>query len=335
MAMQSPLLRLKQDFQLSIICLMGLLAVFGITPYAIYRLSEGNYSVAALDCLVVASAVWAVRYAWLTGNTKRPGIYLAVILSLCATMITLRLGVNGLFWVYPLIVFNFFMAPPMLALGTMLMVLSVLTVHDFLVPGSVADSRYQLLSFLVTSAMASCLTFIFAQRTRSQHVQLKKWANFDALTGARNRRSMTLELERAVRQQKNGQEWGVLLMDLDHFKVINDTHGHQVGDQVLQDFAALVRQNSRREDALYRLGGEEFLLLLPGVNDHSLRKVGEHLVSEVNKQLRSPGGTVSVSIGGAKLLEGEDWETWLSRADQYLYQAKRSGRNRYAMAETD
>jgi diguanylate cyclase (GGDEF)-like protein len=117
-------------------------------------------------------------------------------------------------------------------------------------------------------------------------------------------------------------------MDLDHFKQVNDRFGHHVGDQVLVAFAELIKRSSRKEDRLFRFGGEEFLLLLRDTEVNGLHTAAEHLLNRVAENLESPAGKVTVSIGGAMLRSGEHWESWLQRADECLYQAKSAGRNR-------
>ena len=154
--------RLRNDFQLSIITLMGVIGVLGISPYAFYRLLHGNLLVGIADSVIVLSTLSAVAYAWRTGDTEKPGIYLAAVFSVGATLIAINLGVNGLFWIYPLILFNFFMVSPGKAIAATLLVLLGLVAHALWVPGSVFESQYQMVSFLVTNAMAGILTFIFA-----------------------------------------------------------------------------------------------------------------------------------------------------------------------------
>lgn len=321
--------RLREDFQLSIITLMGLFGVMGISPYAVYRLFSGNYLVAIADTVIVLSTLFAVLYAWFTRDTVKPGIYLAAVFSISATLIVINLGVNGLFWIYPLILFNFFMVSPGKALLATVLVLASLVAHALLVPGSVFDSHYQMVSFLVTAAMASILSFIFAFRTRNQRDQLQLLATHDPLTGARNRRAMNEELKIAMSShRRHNDNFGVLVMDLDHFKQVNDRFGHHVGDQVLVAFAELIKRSSRKEDRLFRFGGEEFLLLLRDTDANGLRTAAEHLLSRVAENLESPAGKVTVSIGGAMLRSGEHWESWLQRGDACLYQAKSAGRNR-------
>lgn len=326
--------RLRKDFQLSIITLMGLFGVLGISPYAVYRLLNGNYLVGIADTIIVFSTLAAVLYAWITSDTIKPGICLAAVFSVSATLIAINLGVNGLFWIYPLILFNFFMVTPGKALLATSLVLVSLVSHALLVPGSVFESHYQMVSFLVTCMMASVLSFIFAFRTRTQRDQLQLLAIHDPLTGARNRRAMNEELKIAMAShRRHSDSYGLLVMDLDHFKQINDRFGHHVGDQVLVAFVELIKRCSRKQDQLFRFGGEEFLLLLPNTEVEGLRAAAQNLLGRVANELQSPGGAVTVSIGGAILHGGEHWESWLQRADECLYRAKSEGRNRAVIAE--
>lgn len=326
--------RLRSDFQLSIITLMCLLGVIGISPYAVYRLAQGNYVVGVADVIIVLSAISTTIYAWRTGDTVKPGIYASLILAAAATLIAIRLGVNGLFWIYPLFLFNFFMVSPGKALSATVMVMIGLVGYTLTVPGTVFESHYQMISFLVTSMTASVLTFIFASRTRNQRDKLQLLSVQDPLTGARNRRAMNEELQIAsASQRRHGDQYAVLVMDLDSFKQINDTYGHQAGDQVLIDFVELIKTHSRKEDRLFRFGGEEFLLLLPNTDQSNLQTVASNLQQEIAQQLKSPGGPVTMSSGGAILQRGEHWESMLQRADQRLYQAKSAGRNRAVVAD--
>lgn len=323
------LARLRKDFQLSIITLMGFFGVLGISPYAVYRLSQGNYAVGIADTIIVMSTLFAMGYAWKTGDTRKPGLCLMVVASLCATLIVIKLGINGLFWIYPLILLNFFMVPPLLALLATAAVLVALVVYSRLIPGTVFESDYQMLSFIVTAMLSSTLSFIFAQRANFQRKQLQSWATRDALTGARNRRVMDQELKIAVANKRRHQiNSAVLVIDMDHFKQVNDRFGHAVGDQVLVSFVELTNRCFRHEDRLFRFGGEEFLLLLCNTNEKGLRTAALQLQAQIALHLKSPGGPVTVSMGGAVLYANERWQDWLQRADHQLYEAKRAGRNR-------
>ena len=113
-----------------------------------------------------------------------------------------------------------------------------------------------------------------------------------------NRRSMDEELESAaVDAERTGASYSLVVLDLDYFKKINDSYGHSVGDEVLVDLAAVLEQH-RRADRLFRFGGEEFVLLLPGVDDVGQKRVLAHLQQIIRKYVRHPGGRVTASSGG-------------------------------------
>jgi len=326
--------RLKRNFQLSVITLMGLFGVISITPYAIFRIFTADYIVAITDTFAVISIIIAVVYAWRTNNTVKPGLYLSIIFSGAATIAIINLGINGSFWIYPLILFNFFMVSPARALTVVLSVLLCIVTYHFLYPSAVFHSHYQMLSFLVTSLLSSSLTFIFAFRSQYQRQRLQKLAAHDPLTGAYNRRVMTEQLRKAHRDyNRSGRPYGLLILDLDHFKKINDSFGHLAGDQILIDFVRIIKAAVRKDDQLFRYGGEEFALLLPNTAHDGLTTVANTLQKQILSKLHSPVSAVTASIGGAVLAPDEGWQDWLNRADKQLYMAKNSGRNRYSLAE--
>nr|WP_285899550.1 sensor domain-containing diguanylate cyclase [Pseudomonas boanensis] len=162
--------------------------------------------------------------------------------------------------------------------------------------------------------------------------KLLRLATTDPLTGALNRRAFEeraeQELQRARRQRT---ALCLALLDLDHFKRINDRHGHQTGDEVLRQFSHLCQQQARRTDLFARYGGEEFILVLPDTAAES----ATHLLERIRQtleclELQSPDGPlrVSVSIGLAALTEDQDLLGLQAAADAALYQAKERGRNR-------
>jgi diguanylate cyclase (GGDEF)-like protein len=320
--------RLRSDFQLSIVTLVGFCSVFGITPYAVYRLQERNWAVGLTDTFLVLGTSFAVIYAWRTGNTVRPGQFLALIYSLGGFLVTIKLGINGLFWLYCLVLFNFFVVPPLQSLIATLTTLVAVCVYGWIRPQDIFESHYQMMSFVVTYLLASLFAFVFAYRSRVQRRQLALLATLDPLTGIGNRRTMDEELDIAIADsQRYGISFGLLVLDLDHFKSVNDRYGHSVGDQVLIDFVRVIKSASRASDRVFRLGGEEFVLLVPKVDAAGLAGAAQHVQRSVANQLRSPGGPVTVSIGGCVLADHENRDDWLRDADVCLYQAKDAGRN--------
>ncbi|MCF7984280.1 MAG: sensor domain-containing diguanylate cyclase [Thiohalocapsa sp.] len=153
-------------------------------------------------------------------------------------------------------------------------------------------------------------------------------ARHDALTGIANRRAfgenLLMELERSARYRK---ESCLLLIDVDHFKPINDSHGHDVGDQVLQALVDVLAARLRKSDILARWGGEEFALLLPDTDTRGANLVAEALRNAVIAA-RFPGiGHITVSVGGTCLRAGDSMQTLFRRVDEALYAAKNQGRN--------
>lgn len=163
------------------------------------------------------------------------------------------------------------------------------------------------------------------------HIELARLARLvqiDPLTGSLNRRGLD---QRYQPGQPSAAPLTVAMLDLDHFKQVNDRYGHAVGDLVLRHVTAAVGQVLRADDALVRYGGEEFLLLLPGLDRERGARVAERVRAAVAAAPVSiPGGevTATVSIGVAELRPGEDRDEVIARADAALYRAKRGGRDR-------
>lgn len=164
--------------------------------------------------------------------------------------------------------------------------------------------------------------------------QLEDLVATDELTGLFNRRHFLRLASRALENMENRQAHGLALIDLDHFKRINDVHGHAAGDQVLQAFAAVASACLRQGDILARYGGEEFVLLLPDATPERLTACCERLRLAF-AEVVLVGFTIndlSLSVGMTLLQVGDDLDDALHRADQALYRAKRDGRNRCAAA---
>lgn len=150
----------------------------------------------------------------------------------------------------------------------------------------------------------------------------------DRLTGLWNRRYLerTAAAELA-RSKRHRQPLAAMLFDIDHFKDVNDTHGHLAGDAVLRELAALARGTLRTSDALVRWGGEEFLVLMPHTAHPAAAVAAENLRRTVEAHGFPAVGRVTISLGVAEALPGEDMEGFFARADAALYRAKNGGRN--------
>ncbi|WP_339939392.1 sensor domain-containing diguanylate cyclase [Undibacterium luofuense] len=157
-------------------------------------------------------------------------------------------------------------------------------------------------------------------------------ASTDVLTGISNRRAMMRNLQQQVRSAaEQKRQLHIALIDIDHFKAVNDTYGHATGDQVLIHFARTLQACIRREDACGRVGGEEFLLLLPDVGQQQALQICERLLERLRKShplAQLPAFRYSASVGMTSLQDDTDTARLLALADGALYEAKRSGRDR-------
>jgi len=198
----------------------------------------------------------------------------------------------------------------------------------FLVGGNTAGSDWTAMTLAVT--MIVVVVYTLRERADKLRRVLEGQALADPLTGLANRRSFDDELARAATTTRPGDPLALLTIDLDHFKAINDTWGHAVGDQALQAVGAAMGSVARGEDLAARLGGDEFVMLLRA-DRSGAQRVAEALRAAVGKIDSLPGGPPGLSIGIAVLPDDADTiETLVTASDAALYREKTRGRARIA-----
>jgi diguanylate cyclase (GGDEF)-like protein len=164
------------------------------------------------------------------------------------------------------------------------------------------------------------------------HREFEYIASHDSLTGTLTRRALLQAAEHEMqRWQRYGQGFSLLLLDIDHFKRINDQHGHLTGDRVLVAFAGVVQHLLRSSDRLGRYGGEEFMVLLPATDAATALAVAERMRAAVAEHPGPPGCTTSIGVTCVQARDS-NFEALIARADAALYQAKGEGRNRVVAA---
>jgi diguanylate cyclase (GGDEF)-like protein len=169
-------------------------------------------------------------------------------------------------------------------------------------------------------------------RAKAQADIMSQAASIDHLTGAANRRSISQTLQQTlVRAQGRRTDMAVILLDIDNFKRINDTYGHDVGDQVLIDVADFLRVQLRTTDTLGRWGGEEFMIVAPDTKPAAAILLAERLRLQVAEREQLQVGHVTISFGVAMATPGDTPDQLVKRADEALYRAKQNGRNRVEM----
>lgn len=188
------------------------------------------------------------------------------------------------------------------------------------------------LTYLVMEvAMLATMSGLCAIHTERQFEHLACAANTDALTGLHNRRHFNEGGQDALRGSLgNRQRLWMLMIDIDHFKAINDRFGHAEGDRILQQVSRRLSESLRSSDIIARYGGEEFGILLPDTDAVSARHIADRLLAQVASLRAGPlaDHPVTISIGAALCSDGEiDLDRFVQRADRALYQAKSNGRN--------
>ncbi|MDU0458394.1 MAG: diguanylate cyclase [Geobacteraceae bacterium] len=195
---------------------------------------------------------------------------------------------------------------------------------------------YTLLGFIVVFGTMLLILFIIARRFMREmgaaQEELEKSACTDSLTGLFNRKTAEIRFSEEIsRHSRAGEPLSCLMLDVDHFKNVNDNHGHQIGDWALVEVARVISGLSRQSDAVFRYGGEEFLVLLTNTPLQSALIIAERMrkkVEEDTANLSDGALSITISCGAAQYCDNESVENFIGRADAALYRAKATGRNR-------
>lgn len=320
--------RFRDDYQFAMIVLFGAVAATVVSGFVLYRFVYGYYFGGTVNLLIVLSFLLVLGYATGSGSTERAGRFFTVVTVLACIASTAMFGRTGILWGYVILWVNFLLTGRRFALVSNLILMTVLVIET-----SLFQSALERVTYIVTALLVTTFGFIFAERLARYQNQLETLALQDPLTFAGNRRMMRRDLTAAVSaRRRSGRHYTLILIDLDHFKRINDDFGHEVGDRALRDFADLVREHIRLEDGFYRFGGEEFVLLLPDHDPEQALDVANALHNRISGKLSYFDKTLRFSAGVAVLRDGEDWPAWLARADRAMYAAKQAGRDRVVLA---
>jgi diguanylate cyclase (GGDEF)-like protein len=304
------------------VAIVGLLilAPFSINHFIHERFFLGTGSL--LIVLILGFNAWSITrgryYPMLTLLGLVPAIlfFLAVALR--------EQGIIGAFWCYPAVISFYFILPERKAwiANAALLAVTLPLAWEGLEPPMAIRMAATLLA-------VSIFSIIFIRVITEQQKRLRAQAVTDPLTRLYNRLLLRDSLERAIQHSsRTGEAMSIVTLDLDNFKLINDTLGHDAGDTALRGIGGLLKKRLRRNDKIFRLGGEEFLALLHGTDADNAWRIAEELRSAVASLMLLPDHPITVSIGVATLMPGEDWTAWMKRSDENLYRAKYEGRNR-------
>ena len=320
--------RLSSDFQFAMIVTFAILVLFAVTPFTLYRWHSGNITGVIANLTVMALVGAVLILVLTTKKTRLAGSLFTVVTASGVILSSLTLGPTAIGWGYLTMWVNYLLTSLRVAL-----VLNVVLIAALAINPKTFDGAAQIASFVVTAGLVTVFGYIFAALLSKQQTQLETAALQDPLTRVGNRRLMRRDLDSAIRQRAaSNRSFTLMMVDLDHFKKLNDEYGHDAGDQVLKDFAQSLRKQIRTSDGLYRFGGEEFVLLFRDTDEVVAQRLATALHQSTTTHLTGPAGGLSFSAGLAVLRSNEDQDGWLRRADHALYEAKATGRNRVVTA---
>lgn len=309
----------KKALRLYIHSLGGLCAFFIVAV----QLAGAHYLMAAI------SSVAGLYFSIVFFHLWRRDSYLwegrGIILILPPTLLH-ALYANpeyGVLWTYVCVVTLFLLLP--LREGVLVNALYVAATAFFLVPYYDADMLSRIYASL---AVVALFTFGFSYLIDKLLARLDTMATSDPLTKTLNRHTFHTSMEMALGENKRyGVTSTLLIFDLDHFKQINDKHGHLVGDKILTELASIVHARLRDTDQFFRYGGEEFAVLLRHTALQNASHLAEALRETVDEHSFTKGLSVTISCGLAEVRNEDDVNDWVERADSALYEAKSAGRN--------
>ncbi len=302
-----------------------------LLPFTVNHFLVGRYKLGSI--ILLAQLVLFVNGLRLSQGRPAPVPMWIMVTAFCGAVVASVLvqGQNTVVWAFPALFIGYFLLPRRQAQVVSLVMALAVPLAVFSIVGASSGLR-AFAAMVLTVAMINVVLSVVGELQSA----LVQQAITDPLTGAWNRRHFDDRLMQMQQQpplDAVDRAPNVLLaLDIDHFKTVNDRHGHAVGDEVLKALVQLVNQRKREGDQLFRTGGEEFVLLLPRILPEDARRVAEELRQRVETTELAPGLRVTVSIGLSPQLPGRVASPWLAAADGALYEAKRKGRNRVVVA---
>ncbi|MGA7800695.1 MAG: GGDEF domain-containing protein [Gammaproteobacteria bacterium] len=300
--------------------------------FAIVAARRGLPAVATIEATAVLLLCINLRYLRRAGN-----VGVAALTAIVASALTVLLGATGtgvqaLFWLYTIPMLSYFL----LGLRAGVLINLLVTVGYLLllaVAPLVGDPTHAArLDMFFSYLLIGIFAYLYERARSGKEAELIRLSNTDVLTGAMNRRLFSENLRREIEKSRRYRlPVSLLMIDVDHFKRVNDTCGHDCGDRVLRETAQRIASSLRQADYFVRYGGEEFCVLAPGTCLEQASAMAEKVRELMAARPFGEAGNVTVSVGVAELCPDDNEETLVNRADRALYQAKWAGRDRVAV----
>ncbi|MDF1644520.1 MAG: GGDEF domain-containing protein [Pseudomonadales bacterium] len=321
---QPPEENLIINFRLELNKYFGLLLLALLSPYAVTHIIAGDLMTSIFPTtIVILAALNSISIIRKKKQIKAFNFFYVIVLVALVIGFFLE-GSLITYWHYPFALIILFSVGQKRARIMLLLSIVILVPVAFYTTDTATAAR-----FAATYFMVCVLGDVVVRLMDEAHQQQALLTITDPLTGALNRRSMIYQLKDAAAGCRRGLGTAALLtIDIDHFKNINDTYGHQVGDDTLKAVVGALTQRKRELDKLFRTGGEEFIMLIRNLDKKGSIAFAESLRAAVEQTDITHGQRVTVSIGVADYILDESVDDWIRRADDQMYLAKRHGRNR-------
>lgn len=299
-----------------------------VAPFAVLHFLQQRPALGLISLVVIAVLVFNAWYLHRRDPLRplAPRVVIAIAGILLDLYLLATQGMNGLLWGYPTVLWLHCTLPERSARAAngVLLMISLPMLSMVAAP----DVASRAMATLIGVSLFSC---VLVHAISRQQERLQRLLRHDTLTGLWNRHSLDGIVERAMsRTSRDGVPMALLAIDLDHFKRINDELGHAAGDTVLRGIGTLLQRSLRASDVAFRVGGEEFLVLLHDITDVQATWVAENLLARIREAPLLDGRPVTASIGLAPFSGERDAHVWIAHADEALYCAKNAGRNRVA-----
>ena len=304
---------------------IALISAVIIAPFVVINIYQEEYLLAlGIFFLICLYSLAAYRCHQNKYSLPLSLFGIAPVITSISAFALYKIGIAASFWSFPAIFVLYFVLPLRFAAVINIVFLVVILPISF---NAMAMNEFT--RFYMVLIGTSVFVFMCIKEIESQQNSLTKLSNTDVLTGLNNRALLDQSLEQAIHLNRRYKtSMTLLIIDLDHFKKINDIFGHTTGDDVLKQVAILMRNNFRVPDIIFRIGGEEFLVLLNGSDTSNSEMVAERLRQSIETYKFIPNHKVTASIGVCELKAHNTAKNWMSECDERLYVAKVNGRNK-------
>lgn len=315
-------------FKRQIIYHLHFWSLVAVAPLVMVQWRQDNPLLASLLVLFCLNALLVIAFLRFRGTYFLEGLLFPLLAATCATYSTYLNGHAGLYWAYPAIAAVFFLLPLREAtVSNIVFILAIVMVSFTRFP----EADFWRITFSL--GLTCVFVMVFAWLVGRLQTELTRLATTDPLTGCLNRSQLADILNSQIQMRERYERVSSLvLLDLDYFKTINDRWGHLAGDRVLTELTIRIRRRLRESDQLFRIGGEEFMIVLPETRQKDADVLAQELLTSISARPFFDNIRVTASASVAEVARGETWSVWLNRADQALYDAKSKGRNQVIRA---